>query len=357
KKYRVEKHFGKKPDSGFYEVPDPAMDQYLVLDESLYGTGDTHLYYHVRPADVSVSGASPKALPGWRDNRNYRYQAGASGETVISYYFWYDYNEGPTSFGNSHEGDLESFAVLLDRSGKPKLFGKVVNQDPLKVEIKIYKTSDNQSVLNILFDGTKEQFYDLFTFIPEKINPELSPEQKKLIEVFSTKQYAAIEPYAKANFIEKDADKKIQLLTQSLTADPEYQPALRELASAYNEKGDSKKALETYIKCREKMEKNQLQNTAAYARTLGNLVEYYSKTNDRKAYIAAFKQYLEAGEKTGIGISQGLFDFGVFLHMKEGKSCEGLVYLEKLAKQPDVKDFELNDFSNLLTDVRELCRK
>lgn len=237
------------------------------------------------------------------------------------------------------------------------LFGKVVNQDPLKVEIKIYKTSDNQSVLNILFDGTKEQFYDLFTFIPEKINPELSPEQKKLIEVFSTKQYAAIEPYAKANFIEKDADKKIQLLTQSLTADPEYQPALRELASAYNEKGDSKKALETYIKCREKMEKNQLQNTAAYARTLGNLVEYYSKTNDRKAYIAAFKQYLEAGEKTGIGISQGLFDFGVFLHMKEGKSCEGLVYLEKLAKQPDVKDFELNDFSNLLTDVRELCRK
>ncbi|HMZ59194.1 MAG TPA: hypothetical protein PL048_10485 [Leptospiraceae bacterium] len=120
KKYRVEKHFGKKPDSGFYEVPDPAMDQYLVLDESLYGTGDTHLYYHVRPADVSVSGASPKALPGWRDNRNYRYQAGASGETVISYYFWYDYNEGPTSFGNSHEGDLESFAVLLDRSGKPK---------------------------------------------------------------------------------------------------------------------------------------------------------------------------------------------------------------------------------------------
>ncbi len=239
------------------------------------------------------------------------------------------------------------------------LSGKIQNQDQLKIDIKIYKTSDSQAVLNIAFEGTKEQFYDLFPFIPEKISPELSLNQelKKLIDVFSTKQYGAIEPYAKANFIEKDADKKIALLTQSLAADPEYQPALRELAFTYSEKGDPKKAIETYQKCKDKMEKNQLQNTAAYARTLGNLVEYLSKTNDRKAYMAAFKQYLEAGEKTGIGISQGLFDFGVFLHMKEGKSCEGLVYLEKLAKQPDVKDFELNDFSNLLADVRELCRK
>lgn len=199
-RYKVEKYSGKKPDSGFYEVPDPGMDEYLVLDESLYGTGDTHLYYHVRPADVSVSGTSPKALPGWRDNRNYRYQAG-SGEIVISYYFWYDYNEGPTSFGNSHEGDLESFAILLDRNGKPKrIMATGHNHVMVDTEWENINSFRNHPIVYIAHGnkgadgGNPTSFYgghtvsldagnSLFTFItsPMDIFPEIGAESELIL--------------------------------------------------------------------------------------------------------------------------------------------------------------------------------
>ncbi|TGM52343.1 hypothetical protein [Leptospira vanthielii] len=79
----------------------------------------THLYYHVRYANTTVSGTQKEALPGFRDNSNYWYEVG-NGDMVISYWIWYDWNEGPTKFGNIHQGDLESYALLISKEGKPK---------------------------------------------------------------------------------------------------------------------------------------------------------------------------------------------------------------------------------------------
>ncbi|TGL44508.1 hypothetical protein [Leptospira perdikensis] len=79
----------------------------------------THLYYHVRNANATVSGTQKEALPGFRDNGNYWYGVG-NGDIVISYWIWYDWNEGPTKFGNIHQGDLESYALLVSKDGKPK---------------------------------------------------------------------------------------------------------------------------------------------------------------------------------------------------------------------------------------------
>ncbi|EOQ95112.1 putative lipoprotein [Leptospira wolbachii serovar Codice str. CDC] len=79
----------------------------------------THLYYHVRYAKTTVSGTQITALPGFRDDSNYWYEVG-NGDMVISYWIWYDWNEGPTKFGNIHQGDLESYALLISKEGKPK---------------------------------------------------------------------------------------------------------------------------------------------------------------------------------------------------------------------------------------------
>ncbi|PKA10322.1 hypothetical protein CH372_20025, partial [Leptospira meyeri] len=79
----------------------------------------THLYYHVRYANATVSGTQKEALPGFRDNGNYWYEVG-KGDMVISYWIWYDWNEGPTKFGNIHQGDLESYALLVTKEGRPK---------------------------------------------------------------------------------------------------------------------------------------------------------------------------------------------------------------------------------------------
>ncbi|MGE8720641.1 hypothetical protein ACO2KH_04840 [Leptospira terpstrae] len=79
----------------------------------------THLYYHVRYAKSTVSGTQETALPGFRDNGNYWYEVG-NGDMVISYWIWSDWNEGPTKFGNIHQGDLESYALLISKDGKPK---------------------------------------------------------------------------------------------------------------------------------------------------------------------------------------------------------------------------------------------
>jgi hypothetical protein len=108
-------------ESNLYELKHALKDENLQFEESLYGKGDTHIYFHARYADTFVSGTSSKALPGWRDNYNYSYNRG-NGDIVISYYLWYDYNEGPSPMGNKHEGDFESYAVLIDSKGKPKRF-------------------------------------------------------------------------------------------------------------------------------------------------------------------------------------------------------------------------------------------
>lgn len=118
--HKIQTYTGKNKDSELYEINDLRKNDYFEFEETKYG-GDTYLYYHVRPADTMVSGTSPKALPGWRDNRNYRY-AKSKGDIVISYYLWYDYNEGPSRMGNKHEGDFESFAILIDANGNAKRF-------------------------------------------------------------------------------------------------------------------------------------------------------------------------------------------------------------------------------------------
>jgi hypothetical protein len=111
----------EKQDSKNYEMIDIEKDKFMSFDETLYGKGSTFLYYHVRPEETFVSGTSQKALPGWRDNRNYRYSKN-KGNIVISYYLWYDFNEGPSPLGNKHEGDFESFSILIDQKGTPLRF-------------------------------------------------------------------------------------------------------------------------------------------------------------------------------------------------------------------------------------------
>jgi hypothetical protein len=78
----------------------------------------THLYVHVRYAGTTVSGTQAESLPGYRDDRNYWYEAG-DGRFVVSYWLWYDYNYGPSPYGNTHQGDLESYSVLCDANGNP----------------------------------------------------------------------------------------------------------------------------------------------------------------------------------------------------------------------------------------------
>lgn len=78
----------------------------------------THIYFHVRYANTSLSGTQEEALPGFRDNSNYWYEIG-DGKYVISYWLWFDNNHGPSPMGNFHQGDLESYAVLCDAKGNP----------------------------------------------------------------------------------------------------------------------------------------------------------------------------------------------------------------------------------------------
>lgn len=92
---------------------------YVEFPEIIPKENPTHLYYHVRYAETTVSGTQKEALPGFRDNANYWYEVG-NGDMVVSYWIWYDWNEGPTKFGNIHQGDLESYALLVSKDGKPK---------------------------------------------------------------------------------------------------------------------------------------------------------------------------------------------------------------------------------------------
>ncbi|TGN20877.1 hypothetical protein [Leptospira idonii] len=123
----LEKHY---PQFSAEEYPLPERDirrfsvrqesgKYLVLSDEKANKGDTHLYYHVRYAKSTVSGTQREALPGFRDNWNYWYEE-ANGDMVVSYWIWYDQNEGPTSFGNVHQGDLESYSILVSKEGTPK---------------------------------------------------------------------------------------------------------------------------------------------------------------------------------------------------------------------------------------------
>ena len=104
-----------------YTIDKYESGSFMILDEAMETGGDTHIYYHVRYADTWVSGMNSPDPGKWRDNRNYRYSEG-DGSIVISYWIWYDRNEGPTSFGNVHQGDLESCAVLVDADGRPLRF-------------------------------------------------------------------------------------------------------------------------------------------------------------------------------------------------------------------------------------------
>ncbi len=141
-------YLGKNLDSKLYELNDPRKDEYYKFDESLYG-GNTHLYFHVRPADTFVSGTSANSLPGWRDNRNYRYSK-AKADIVVSFYLWYDYNEGPSPMGNKHEGDFESFAILCDAKGTPKRFMATGhNHVMLDTEWKNINSIDNHPIIYI----------------------------------------------------------------------------------------------------------------------------------------------------------------------------------------------------------------
>ncbi|TGN06536.1 hypothetical protein [Leptospira ilyithenensis] len=123
----MEKYF---PNYSTEEYPLPGNDirrystgkeswKYMIFPDEKKNQGDTHLYYHVRYAKSTVSGTQKEALPGFRDNWNYWYEE-ADGDMVISYWIWYDFNEGPTSFGNVHQGDLESYSILVSKEGKPK---------------------------------------------------------------------------------------------------------------------------------------------------------------------------------------------------------------------------------------------
>ncbi|MDX1957035.1 MAG: hypothetical protein SFU98_00585 [Leptospiraceae bacterium] len=148
-KYKKEVYKGKNKDSEQYELIDPRKDEYLVLDESKYGEGETHLYYHVRYAKTLVSGTSEKSLPGFRDNSNYQYFKD-KGEIVVSFFLWYDYNEGPSGMGNRHEGDFESFAILLNAKEEPiRVFATGHNHVMIDTEWKNINSINNHPIIYI----------------------------------------------------------------------------------------------------------------------------------------------------------------------------------------------------------------
>jgi hypothetical protein len=101
-----------------------ATSQYMILPERSeianyeINSDPTHIYVHVRYASSFVSGTQAESLPGFRDDQNYWYDE-SDKRYVISYWFWYDYNLGPSPLGNVHQGDLESFSVLTDSKGNP----------------------------------------------------------------------------------------------------------------------------------------------------------------------------------------------------------------------------------------------
>ncbi|MBE7439698.1 MAG: hypothetical protein HS115_14675 [Spirochaetales bacterium] len=124
----LEKFYGKSEQKKYDRkvkdgMPENFFDEpelpYLSFPEEI-GAGPTHLYYHLRYASTTVSGTQPEALPGFRDNSNYFYTKG-DGSMVLSFWIWFDGNEGPSRWklGNYHQGDLESFAILLDEKGRP----------------------------------------------------------------------------------------------------------------------------------------------------------------------------------------------------------------------------------------------
>jgi hypothetical protein len=130
----MEKYFGRV-ELGYSDSPktkngllytryEPEKTPYMILPDPTdipnYNkeSDPIHIYYHIRYADTYVSGTQAESLPGYRDDRNYWYQRG-DGRMVISYWFWYDYNYGPSPLGNFHQGDIESFSVLCDATGKP----------------------------------------------------------------------------------------------------------------------------------------------------------------------------------------------------------------------------------------------
>jgi len=100
------------------EMPYYALEKPENLPNYLADKDPTHVYFHVRYANTILSGTQEEALPGFRDNSNYWYEA-SDGKYVISYWLWFDNNHGPSPMGNFHQGDLESYAVLCDAKGNP----------------------------------------------------------------------------------------------------------------------------------------------------------------------------------------------------------------------------------------------
>jgi hypothetical protein len=120
--------YGSNLKTQTYNLPDKDIRKksigktswnYLSFPDQTNDPNFTHLYYHVRYAKSTVSGTESSALPGFRDDKNYWVEIG-NGDMVISYWIWYDMNEGPTKFGNVHQGDLESYSILVSKEGKPK---------------------------------------------------------------------------------------------------------------------------------------------------------------------------------------------------------------------------------------------
>lgn len=119
-KTQEEKYRRKIKDGMPENFFDPPELPYLELPEDL-AAGPAHLYYHLRYASTTVSGTQAQSLPGFRDNANYFYSKD-DGSMVLSFWIWFDGNEGPSRWklGNYHQGDLESYAILLDAKGRPE---------------------------------------------------------------------------------------------------------------------------------------------------------------------------------------------------------------------------------------------
>ncbi len=103
---------GLPPFKGDYlRFPDLAKFKKLAQNKESY------LYAHVRPLPTFFTGQQTGRLEDFHAG-NYWYGKKTEG-FVISYWFWYDRAEGPSYLGNSHQGDWQGFAVLLDKNKKP----------------------------------------------------------------------------------------------------------------------------------------------------------------------------------------------------------------------------------------------
>lgn len=169
--------------------------------------GKPYLYYHIRPKESYYGGQQTGRLEDFFP-KNYWYGKSSDGY-IISYWFWYDYSEGPSWLGNSAQGSFQGFAVSTDKNLNPeriltighgqilvdtewKNIDQVDNHPILYVATGAWSDGSNVTIANVPVKSKGKQsakeikvkvesgFVNFLGF-PKDIFPKLNPEKYKAI--------------------------------------------------------------------------------------------------------------------------------------------------------------------------------